>query len=113
MHENIAFMTALHAAEQIKTGRISSKQAVESVLQQIEKYNKELNAVVTLNRSGALGQADKADRVLKTEAADKPLWGVPITIKDFFKTSGIRSTASHKPYKDLIPEEDATVARRL
>lgn len=113
MYENIAFMTALQAAEHIRTGRISSKQAVEAVLHQIEKYNKEMNAVITINRSGALDQADKADNVLKKEAADKPLWGVPITIKDFFKTSGIRSTASHKPYKDLIPEEDATVVRRL
>lgn len=113
MNENIAFMTALQAVEQIKTERISSRQAVESVLCQVEKYNKELNAIVTLDRSGALAQADMADHALKTEIADKPLWGIPVTIKDFFKTSGIRSTASHRPYKDFIPKEDATVVRRL
>lgn len=113
MNENITFMPALQVADQIKIGKISSRQAVEAVLCQIEKYNEEINAVVTLNRSGALDQADLADNLSKTENGCKPLWGVPITIKDFFKTSGIRSTASHKPYMDLVPEEDATVVRRL
>lgn len=113
MRENIVFMTALQAAEQIRTGSISSEQLVHAVLRQIEKYNNEINAVVTLDRSGALEQAQTADYTPVSETGDKKLWGVPVTIKDFLKTSGIRSTASHKPYKDYVPEEDATVVARL
>ena len=87
MDGNIAYMSALQAAGAIKAGRISSRQAVEAVLHKIDEHNREINAVVTLDRDGALRQADNTDSMQKADAADKPLWGVPVTIKDIFKTA--------------------------
>ena len=41
------------------------------------------------------------------------LFGVPISIKDAFETQGIRTTSSYPPLKNYIPENDATVVKRM
>lgn len=42
-----------------------------------------------------------------------PLHGVPITIKDFYETRGVRTTAGYAPLRNYIPEQDATLVERL
>ncbi|MFZ5354032.1 MAG: amidase [Bacillota bacterium] len=113
MYNDTVFMTMTEKGQQIKAGRIFSKQAVENVLKHIREYNKHINAIVTIDEERAINQAEEADRQLNGGETSGLLQGVPITIKDFFKTAGMRSTASHEEYKDNIPEEDATVVKRL
>jgi aspartyl-tRNA(Asn)/glutamyl-tRNA(Gln) amidotransferase subunit A len=43
----------------------------------------------------------------------RPLAGVPIGIKDFFDTAGVRTTAGAAQYAKRVPTEDAEVVRKL
>lgn len=42
-----------------------------------------------------------------------PLAGVPIGIKDFFDTAGVRTTAGAEQFAERVPTEDADVVRKL
>jgi aspartyl-tRNA(Asn)/glutamyl-tRNA(Gln) amidotransferase subunit A len=42
-----------------------------------------------------------------------PLAGVPVGLKDFFDTGGVRTTAGAEKFADRVPAEDAEVVRRL
>jgi aspartyl-tRNA(Asn)/glutamyl-tRNA(Gln) amidotransferase subunit A len=64
--------------------------------------NKDLNAFISV----MLHDASQGNTSL-------PLSGVPIGIKDFFDTAGVRTTAGFAQFADRIPTEDADVVRGL
>lgn len=111
MQNPIAFMSMSELVVRIKAGDISCVDATHAVLKQIETHNEAINAIVTLNDQ-ARKQALLADESLKRGEAVGNFHGIPFTVKDFFKTKGIRSTASHKPMSGHIPDSDATVVMR-
>ena len=57
-------------------------------------------------------QARKADFLLGSGEV-RPLLGIPISIKDNFCTSGIRTTASSNVLRNFVPPYDATVVRLI
>ena len=84
----IVFLPAHRLADMIRTGRISSTEAVEAYLEQIERHNPGLNAIVTLDAEGARKRAREADEALKRGEIWGPLHGVPVTFKDNYATAG-------------------------
>ncbi len=111
--KNINFYSASEIASKIRSGEYSSVKVVNAFFEYIEKYNRKYNAVVTLNKSQALKEAEKADRLLKEGKQLGLLHGVPITIKDNFKTKGILTTSGYKPLKKNIPDTDADIVKIL
>ena len=109
----LAFMPTYQLAEKIKMREVSSERITHIYLSRIEQYNPVLRAIATLETKGAIEQAQKADAALERGEVWGPLHGVPITVKDNYKVKGMRSTAGYKPLKDYIPEEDATIVKRL
>jgi amidase len=61
----------------------------------------------------ALSQARAADQRQAQGQALGPLHGVPIAIKDLCWTAGITTAAGMQIYKDFVPDQDATVVKRL
>ena len=107
------FSTAMELAAAIRTRRLSAAELVELYLSRIEKYNPVINAVCTLDASGARARAKQADLALARGEAWGALHGVPMTIKDALETAGLRTTGGHPPLKDYVPERDATAVARL
>lgn len=105
--------SASRLAVAIRQKEVSSVEIVESFLQRIEKINLKLNAVVQLNRDGALTAARSADARVRRRERLGPLHGVPITIKDSFDTAGMISTAGTLGRKAFVPARDATAVARL
>lgn len=104
--------SAKDLAQSICEGNVTVTDAVQSCFDRIERHNPVINAVVALNKV-ALDAAKAADARFG-QCGDLPsLFGVPITVKDAFKTQGIKTTSSHPPLKDYIPTTDATVVNRL
>jgi amidase len=111
--KDLTALTATELAEKIRTRQISSLDAVTAVLKRIDMYNPSLNAIVTLDKAGAIQKAKEADIALQRGVLWGPLHGVPITIKDNLATKGIKTTSSMKEAANFVPDFDATVVERL
>lgn len=99
-------------ADGIRAGRLSSAEAVDACLARIAEVNPVLNAVVRL-APGAREEAARADADLRAGRVRGPLHGVPFTIKDSLDTAGVVTTAGTVGWSDRVPDQDATVVRRL
>ncbi len=93
------------ALEGVKLKKFTSRELVQSCLDQIAKLDKDIHAYLYVNPN-ALAEADKADINL-------PLGGIPIAVKDNFLTVGMPMTASSKILENYMPMYDATVVRKL
>ncbi|MPZ95942.1 MAG: amidase, partial [Propionibacteriales bacterium] len=85
----------------------------ESLLTRIDKVNPVLNAVVELRGDEAVRAAGEADQALARGDDVGPLHGVPMTIKDSFHVTGLRTTWGNRVFRDYVADWDATVVRRL
>jgi aspartyl-tRNA(Asn)/glutamyl-tRNA(Gln) amidotransferase subunit A len=101
------------AAEAIRTRRISPVSLVESCLARIEVLEPRLNAFITVTADLAREQARRAEREIEGGRYKGPLHGIPVAVKDLFATKGIRTTAGSRILADWVPDEDATVVRKL
>ncbi|RLG58932.1 amidase [Candidatus Geothermarchaeota archaeon] len=111
MRESILWKSGFKLRNMILNGDISAVDLLESILERIERINPDLNAVVTLNED-ARKEAEEADKLAK-KGVEKPLLGVPLTIKDNICTRGLKTTYGSILYKDFIPGEDAIVVERV
>src|SRR5262245_41161650 len=102
-------LVALAAA--LRDGRLSSEAVTRAHLDRIAAVNPKLNAVVQLRAEGALAEARAADAVPRSKRG--LLHGVPLTVKDSLDTAGIVTTAGTMGRAAFVPQEDATVVRRL
>lgn len=107
--------SATAIAKMIRDGELTSREAVEIHIGQIEKVNPTLNAVVRERFDDALAEADTADEVLKTKQASElpPFHGVPCTIKECFALTGMPQSSGAVARRGVISYEDATAVQRL
>lgn len=92
---------------------LSPVEATQAVLNRIECLNGELHAFITVLEESALVQARQAEKELGQGVDRGPLHGVPVSLKDIFDTAGVRTTAASRIWRDRVPDQTATVARRL
>lgn len=105
-------LTIHEALEKLKNKEITSRQLTASVLERIENVEDKIDAYITIDREGALRQADLADKAI--EAGDiAPLSGIPLSIKDLICTEGTKTTCASKILENFIPTYDATVITKL
>ena len=88
-------LNARPASEQarlIREKKASAVEVLEDHLAAIEKFNPQVNAVVTLVADEARAAARRADAAVARGENLGPLHGVPVGIKDVTPTAGIRTT---------------------
>jgi amidase len=108
------FETASGLARAIRNGKLTSRETTEAHLERIARLNGPINALVIVDREGAMKAARAADRAAaRKDARLGPLHGVPITIKEAFDVAGLHTTSSHSPLKDNVAGTDATLVARL
>lgn len=105
-------LTATQAVGDLRAGRYSAEQLVRACQARIDRLNPDLNALVALNREGALAVAREADRRLARGDALPALLGVPVSIKDAFATRDMVTTSSFRPLANYQPPADATAVAR-
>src|SRR6266498_1108950 len=87
-----SFASAVQAAEAVRSGVISSRELTAYIFERVRKYNRTLNAFITLSEDLAMERAKWAD---ESQASGRPLGslhGLPVMVKDAFATEGVRST---------------------
>ncbi|MGL4728791.1 MAG: amidase family protein [Bosea sp. (in: a-proteobacteria)] len=96
----------------LRVREIGAFELTRAALARIAALNPALNAVVTLDETGAMQAALESERRIAAREA-RPLEGLPITIKDALDVAGMVSTAGLPGFKARVPEEDASVVARL
>jgi len=110
---SVCFLSAVEMARMIRSKKLSAREALAAHLQQVERVNPKVNAVVTLVAEMAAAAAAKADEMQAHKQDLGPLHGLPVAHKDLLETKGIRTTFGSPLYKDYIPAEDDIVVERM
>ncbi len=98
----------------IRQREVSSREAVDVHITQIEDVNPALNAVVQRRFRDARAEADTADRRVAAGVVNlPPLHGVPCTIKECFALTGMPNTAGLLADRGRIAFADAPAVARL
>jgi aspartyl-tRNA(Asn)/glutamyl-tRNA(Gln) amidotransferase subunit A len=106
-------LSIAEAHEQIVAGELSPVALTEAHLNRIERANAELNVFRTVAAERAIKQAR---RIEDSAAKGNPLGalaGIPVALKDNIEVTGLPMTAGTPYMRDGVPDEDATVWRRL
>ncbi|MFL5497804.1 MAG: amidase [Gemmatimonadaceae bacterium] len=92
---------------------VSPSDLVRACLERIGQLNPRLNAFITILADDALDQAKAAEGEIEVGKWRGPLHGIPIAIKDFYDTAGIRTTAAFEHFRNRVPTKDAAGVARL
>lgn len=109
----LSSLTAKKLSQMLRTKECSATEILESVLQQINKMEKDVGAYITITEEIAREQAKVVDEKLKKGEKLGDLAGIPIAVKDIICTEGILTTAASKILETFIPPYNATVVVRL
>lgn len=106
--------TAVQLANKIKAHEVSAIDATKAVLEQIDKTENEYNCYVTIDKEGALKQAEEIQKKIDAgELQESPLAGVPVAVKDNMCTEGMLTTCSSKILGNFIPTFSAEAVINL
>src|SRR5687768_8380022 len=104
--------TLTELAADLASRRVSSTELTKHFLTRVERFDRELNAFVTVTGAQALAQAAAADeRIAKGTAT--PVTGIPLAHKDIFCTSGVKTSCGSRMLDNFIAPYDATVVERM
>lgn len=103
--------SAIGTANAVRAGRTTALAEAQAAIARIEARDDDLNAVVVRDFDRALDAARALD--VRSDRADLPLAGVPMTIKESFDVAGLPTTWGLAEHKDFIADRDAEVVRRL
>jgi amidase len=107
---DLCFMPARRLARLIRTKKLSATEATQAFIEQIERVNPKVNAIVTFLPEQALQKAKALDR---RKSLDGVLAGLPIAYKDLVATRGVRTTFGSLVYENHVPQEDHLIVERL
>jgi aspartyl-tRNA(Asn)/glutamyl-tRNA(Gln) amidotransferase subunit A len=105
-------LTLSAALQQLQSGAISSVELTQAYLDQIERYDDQVKAYLTVTPARALDQARAADEA-RANGDDRPLLGIPIALKDVLSTAGVETTCGSQILKGYVPIFNATAVQRL
>lgn len=93
--------------ELTSTGSLPPVEVVEIFLERIRSLDSKIGAFITVNEKAL----EEAKALGSPEG--KPLYGVPIAVKDNQETRGLRTTYGSKLYESNVPQEDSVIVERI
>jgi len=111
--DELVFRTARGLTRAIRARELSAREVMQAHLDQIERYNPAVNAIVSLDGDRALAGADTADRQLADGHEVGTLHGLPMAHKDTHVTGGWRTTFGSPVHADFVPKADELIIERL
>jgi aspartyl-tRNA(Asn)/glutamyl-tRNA(Gln) amidotransferase subunit A len=101
------------AAAEVRSGRLSPVDLLESCLERIDRLEERIRAWVLVDHDGARAEARRLTDELGRGRYRGPLHGIPIGIKDIFDVFDWPTAAGSRLWANSIARQDATVVRRL
>ena len=111
---DLVMMDAVDLAAAIRDKRVSCREVMQAHLDQIDRFNPAVNAVVSLvGRDALMQQAAKRDEQLARGECMGWMHGFPHAVKNLAPTRGIRTTLGSPLFENEVPAEDALFVERL
>ena len=103
----------LHEAQQrLAAGDLTAVRLTEAVLERIDSVEPTVRAYLSLDREGAIAQAEAADAA-RAAGRGGPLCGLPLALKDVLCTTDQPTTCGSRMLEHFVAPYDATVVSRL
>ncbi|MEU4352321.1 amidase [Streptomyces sp. NPDC023838] len=106
----------LQTAEQLmaalRAGEVTSAELTDEAIARIERDDKAINAICVPDFERARAAARGADQA-RARGEDRPLLGLPVTVKESYNIAGLPTTWGMAPHRDYMPAEDAVQVSRL
>jgi len=96
--------------ELLAAREVSIAELAEAHIEQIERLNPQLNAIVDFDAERVRAQAKKLDAVRERRG---PFHGLPVTVKSSIATAGFHCEIGSLIHKGNIPKDDAVLVARL
>lgn len=109
----ICFQPAIELRAALGRRELSAREVLRAHLDQIERVNPKVNAIVTLVAEQAMDAAHDADELAAHGAELPVLHGIPVAHKDLHATAGIRTTWGSPLHADFVPTEDDLIVERM
>jgi aspartyl-tRNA(Asn)/glutamyl-tRNA(Gln) amidotransferase subunit A len=106
-------LTLTEARRLLDSRDVSATELTKAFLERIKAVDGKVKSYLTITNDLALSQAAAADEQLKTGAAENPMLGLPIALKDVLSTEGVRTTCGSKTLENYTPVWDGTVVSSL
>ena len=111
---SIVEMTAVELSKSIHTKEVSCVEVMNAYLDQIEKINPKVNAIISMQpRDQLIDQAAKADQALAANNSVGWMHGFPLAPKDLTATAGIPTVMGSPNLKNNITAHDSIVVQRM
>ncbi|MFT3978218.1 MAG: amidase family protein, partial [Sphingomonas bacterium] len=104
--------SALETAAAIRAGETSALLETEAAIARIEARDAPFNAVVVRDFESARHAASELDQRIK-EGFDAPFLGVPMTVKESYNLTGLRTTWGFTEHRDFTADGDAVLVQRM
>jgi amidase len=111
--EELCYLDLVDLGRHIRARELSSLEVTRAQLERIGRLEPRLKSYATVTAEIALTQAARADDEIARGVDRGPLHGVPIAVKDLYRTQGVVTAVGMSIYKDYVPDRDATVIARL
>ena len=108
---NLLTLTIKEARRALQSKEFSAVELVRAYIDRIQTHDSKLGAFLTVDESGALSQAKRADAHI-AKGITKKLLGIPVACKDLYSTRAVRTTAGAKIIDTYKPPYNATVVDR-
>ena len=106
----LTVMPAVELLSMLRRGQISPLELAGEYIQQIERLNPQLRALVDFDADRVCAQA----RALENSSSSRgPLFGLPMTIKSSIAAAGYRCETGSLLHRGHVPHENATVVDRM
>jgi aspartyl-tRNA(Asn)/glutamyl-tRNA(Gln) amidotransferase subunit A len=110
---NLPLLSIAEVGLAIREGELSPTALASACIARIGAMNARLNAFITVTDDLARAQAQEVEREIGGGGWRGPLHGIPVAVKDFYDTAGIRTTAGAGFFANRVPTADAVMVRQL